>query len=336
MGAYIIRRLLSMAAVLIGVSLVTFLLMHAVPGGPFDSEKKLPPEILANINAKYHLNEPLPAQYARYLSNVLVPRLVAGPLNDDQASGALINIPLGGSVLQWMNFGPSYKSPSRTVNDIFRDNLPVSFTLGALALLVAVVIGLPMGLIAATNHNRLPDTLAISVAVMGVSLPSIVLGPLLVVIFGLTFRALPVSGWGTPAQAALPVFTLGFGSSALIARLTRATMLEVLGEDFIRTARSKGLRSRAVILVHALRNALIPVMTVVGPLFAALVTGSFVVESQFGIPGMGRYFVDSISNRDYPVIMGTVLLFAALLIFANFAIDLLYTWLDPQIRFTGK
>ena len=334
MSTFIVRRFVSMIAVLFSVSVVTFLLMHAAPGGPFDREKKLPPAVLDNINAKFHLDEPLVAQYFRYMGNVLIPRLVTNPTDSD-ISDYLLNIRLGSTTLQWMNFGPSYKSPSRSVNDIFRDNLPVSFSLGILALLVAVTIGIPAGIVAALGHNRWPDFVATSVAVLGSSLPSIVLGPLLIIVFGLSWRLLPVSGWGKATQAILPVFTLGLGSGALIARLTRASLLEVLNEDYIRTANAKGLRSQRIVNVHALKNAMIPVTTVLGPLFASLVTGSFVVETVFGIPGMGKYFVSSISDRDYPVIMGTVLLFAMILVFANFLVDLAYGWLDPRIGFAG-
>lgn len=325
-----------MIAVLFAVSMVTFVLMHAVPGGPFDGEKRLPPDVLRNINAKYHLDDSLTVQYLTYVGNIIVPHISTGDAPASQLSDYLINVPLGSSTFQWVNFGPMYKSTTRTVNDIFRDNLPVSAQLGVLGLLVAVIIGIPMGIIAALNHNHTLDYVATGIAVAGVSFPAIALGPVLITIFGLTLRWLPVSGWGNPAQAILPALTLGFGSSALIARLTRASLLEVIGEDYIRTAHAKGLRTRRVILIHALKNALIPVITIIGPLFAVLVTGSFVVETIFGIPGMGKYFVDSITNRDYPVIMGTVLLFAALLVIANFVIDLVYGWLDPRIHYSDR
>jgi len=333
-SAYIFRRIAGMGVVLFAISLITFLLMHAVPGGPFDGEKRLPPDVVRNINAKYHLDEPLAAQYLTYMSNILVPQISQSDAPASQLTDALIAFSVGGTTFHWMNFGPTYRSTTRTVNDIFRENLPVSAQLGVLGLLVALAIGLPMGIIAALKHNQALDYLATGVAVAGISFPAIALGPLLITVFGLTLRWVPVSGWGSFAQAILPALTLGFGSSALIARLTRASLLEVIGEDYIRTAYAKGLRDRRVILVHALKNALIPVITIIGPLFAVLVTGSFVVETIFGIPGMGKYFVDSITNRDYPVIMGTVLLFAMLLVIANFAIDLIYGWLDPRIRFS--
>jgi oligopeptide transport system permease protein len=323
-----------MAVVLFGVSVVTFVLMHGVPGGPFDSEKKLSPEIMANINAKYHLDEPLHVQYLMYMGNIVIPRIYEGKISLTQQSDYLINIRLGqDTYFQWMNFGPSYKSKSRTVNDIFRDQLPVSAQLGVAALALAMIIGIPLGILGALNRNGRIDYVAMSVAILGVSVPAIVLGPVLVWILGVTLKWLPVSGWGTPAHFVMPVIALGFGNSALIARLTRASLLEVLHEDYVRTARAKGLAERNVVVVHAMKNAMIPVVTILGPLFAALVTGTFVVESIFGIPGMGRYFIDSITNRDYPVIMGTVLLYAALLVVSNVIVDLTYAWLDPRIRY---
>jgi ABC-type dipeptide/oligopeptide/nickel transport system permease component len=334
-GTFILRRFLWMLLVLFAVSVVTFALMHQVPGGPFDGEKKLPPEILSNINEKYHLNDPLPVQYLNYMGNIVVPRVYNGELNSGQKSDYFINVQLGeNTYFQWMNFGPSYKSKSRTVNDIFRDQLPISAQLGVLALLLAIIIGVPLGIIAALRRNTKFDYLAMSVAILGVSVPAIILGPLLVWFFGVTLKVLPVSGWGTPEQLVMPTFALGFASSALIARLTRASLLEVLHEDYVRTARAKGLSERNVVVIHAMKNALIPVVTIIGPLFAALVTGTFVVETIFGIPGLGRYFIDSISNRDYPVIMGTVLLYAALLVISNLFVDLAYAWLDPRIRYS--
>lgn len=335
MSSTFFSRMAGMIVVLFAVSAITFLLMHAVPGGPFDGEKKLPPEVIRNINAKYNLDDPLFTQYLTYVGNIVVPRFSTGKLPASQLSDYLINIRIGDSTLHWVNFGPTYKSSTRTVNDIFRDNLPVSAQLGLLGLLVAVIVGVPMGIIAALNHNRPLDYLATGVAVAGVSFPAVALGPVLVAIFAHTLHWLPVSGWGTPAQAVLPALTLGFGSSAIIARLTRASLLEVLTDDYIRTAYAKGLRTRRVVLIHALKNALIPVSTVIGPLLVVLATGSFIVESFFGIPGMGKYFVDSITGRDYPVIMGTVLLFAGLLVVANALVDLTYSWIDPRIRFSG-
>jgi oligopeptide transport system permease protein len=350
MASYILRRIVYMLVVLFVVSGITFILMHAVPGGPFDGEKKLPAEIEANKEKYYHLDDPLYVQFFSYLSEVIVPRVttVAPTLksNDDY----LWTIKTGDYWFKWMNFGPSYASRSRTVNDIFRDQLPVSFQLGLFALVIAVVIGMPLGILSALNHNRWPDYLAMSVAIFGVSVPTIVLAPTLVWIFGVSLKWLPPTGWGAkppfvmglfPSSlgwdyfkyAVLPAFVLGFGSSAVIARLTRASVLQVIREDYIRTARAKGLAERAVILRHALKNALIPVVTVLGPLFAGLVTGTFITELVFGIPGLGKYFVVSISNRDYPVIMGTILLYAVFLVISNLVVDIVYGFLDPRIRY---
>ncbi len=350
MGPYIIRRILYMLAVLFVVAGITFVLMHAVPGGPFDGEKKLPAEIEANKEKYYHLDDPLYVQFFSYLSEVIVPRLTTEAPTLKSNDDYLITLKISAYWFKWMNFCPSYASRSRTVNDIFRDQLPVSFQLGMLALIIAIVIGMPLGIMSALNHNKWPDYMGMSVAIFGVSVPTIVLAPILVWIFGVTLKWLPPTGWGAkppyvlgifPSSlgwdyfkyAILPAFVLGFGSAAVIARLTRATLLQVIREDYIRTARAKGLREQMVINRHALKNALIPVVTVLGPLFAALVTGTFITELVFGIPGLGKYFVTSISNRDYPVIMGTILLYAVFLVFANLAVDIVYGFLDPRIRY---
>jgi ABC-type dipeptide/oligopeptide/nickel transport system permease component len=252
--------------------------------------------------------------------------------------------------IKWMNFGPSYSSRSRTVNDIFRQQLPISAQLGTMALLVALIIGMPLGIIAALKQNTIFDYISMSVAIFGVSVPVIVLGPILIWIFGVTLKWLPPTGWGAkppyilgflPAHigwdyfkfAIMPSVALGLGSSAVIARLTRASLLQTIREDYIRTARAKGLQEQLVITRHALKNSLIPVVTIVGPMFAALVTGTFVTELVFGIPGMGKYFVTSITNRDYPVIMGTILLYAVFLVIANLFVDIIYAYLDPRIRY---
>ena len=335
MGTFVIRRFMWMLVVLFGVSVVTFVLMHSVPGGPFDQDKKLPPEILANINAKYHLNDPLAVQYLSYMGDIVIPRLYQGELLPSAQDDYLINIQLGETTyFQWGNFGPSYKDKARTVNDVFRTNLPVSAQLGVVSIAIALVIGLPLGIIAALNRNKRLDYYSMSLAILGVSVPVIVLGPILIWIFGVTLRWLPVSGWGKIENIIMPAFAIGFGSSALIARLTRASLLEVMTEDYVRTARAKGLHERSVVIIHALKNAMIPVVTVLGPLFAALVTGTFITEQIFGIPGMGSYFITSITNRDYPVIMGTILLYATLLVISNLVVDLTYAWLDPRIRYT--
>ena len=359
MGRYIVRRLLWMVLVLLVVSAITFGLMHAVPGGPFDRDKALPPEIIANLEARYHLDEPLYMQYLHYLYAVVVPHFGLLEKGEDGAyimptpslqDDFLIRFHVGPVEFKWMNFGPSYASRSRTVNDVFKQQLPVSAQLGVLALSFALLLGVPMGILAALKQNTIWDYLGMSIAIFGVSVPVIVLGPIFVWIFGVALKWLPPTGWGAqppyvlgifPSNigpeyfkyALMPAIALGLGSSAVFARLTRASLLQVIREDYIRTARAKGLAERLVITRHALKNALIPVVTILGPLFAALVTGTFVTEQVFGIPGMGKYFVTSISNRDYPVIMGTILLYAVLLVIANVFVDLTYAYLDPRIRY---
>jgi ABC-type dipeptide/oligopeptide/nickel transport system permease component len=305
MGNYILRKLFMMVLVLIFVSLITFAFLHAVPGGPFDSEKRRPPEVMANLMRKYHLDEPVWRQYVRWISGI---------------------------VLRF-DFGPMLTQRSRTVNDVFHDHFPVSAQLGLAALAVALFIGIPLGVLAALKQNTLWDYLGMAVAIFGVSVPSIVLGPLLIIIFALGLGWFPVAGWGTPAKLVMPALALGISDSAIIARLTRASMLQVIREDYIRTARAKGLSERAVIVRHAMKNAFIPVATILGPMFAAVVTGTLIVEQIFAIPGLGKYFVTSITNRDYSVVMGTIMLYAVLLVLANLAVDLTYAFLDPRIRY---
>jgi ABC-type dipeptide/oligopeptide/nickel transport system permease component len=336
MGQYLVKSFLGLLAVIFIVSVITFFLMHAVPGGPFASEKKLPAEVLANLNAKYKLDDPLWKQYTSYMLDLMVPTVTTGEQKFTVTEDHLVNIglPFGDhTALRWINFGPSYASRTRSVNGIIRDNLPVSFQLGMAAMLVAMVIGIPLGTLSALRKNTLYDYFGMSAAILGVSVPVIVLGPLLQYIVAVRLGWLPTSGWGRFDQLIMPAFALGFAQSALLARLTRASLLQVLNEDYIRTARAKGLRARTVIGVHAMKNAMIPVVTVLGPLLAALITGTFVTEQVFGIPGLGKYFIDSIGKRDYATIMGTTLLFAFFIVFANFLVDLSYAWLDPRIRY---
>jgi ABC-type dipeptide/oligopeptide/nickel transport system permease component len=322
MGQYVVRRLLYMVVVILVVSVITFGLMHAIPGGPFTS----------------------------YVYAILIPHFTTTPPANSLDDDFLINVKVGPIWIRWMNFGPSYRSRSRTVNDIFRDNLPISGQLGVMALMIAVVIGMPLGIMAALKQNTLFDYFGMGIAIFGVSVPVIVLGPIFVWVFGVALKWFPPTGWGAkppwifgflPSSfgweyfkyTIMPSVALGLGSSAVVARLTRATLLQTVREDYIRTARSKGLHERMIIMRHALKNSLIPVVTILGPLFAALVTGTFVTELMFGIPGMGRYFVTSITNRDYPVIMGTILLYAVFLVVANLLVDIAYAYLDPRIRY---
>lgn len=338
MTGYIIRRILSMILVLFVVSFFTFFIMRATPGNPFDGAKNIPDRVIRQLEAKYNLDEPPLLQYYHYVEDIVVPRITPDPVppNDSGVvADYLINIPILGTerVIRWMNFGPSYRSPSRSVNDIFKDHLPVSFQLGVAAFMIALVIGIPTGVAAGLNRNTWIDYASMSIALIGVSVSSITSGPILRYLFGVQWKLLPPTGWGTFEHIILPAIALGFGSSAILARLTRASLLQVLNEDYIRTARSKGLRERTVITLHALKNAMIPVVTILGPLFAALVTGTFVIERIFGIPGLGEFFVTSINNRDYPVIMGTTLLFGTFLVIANLVVDIMYAWLDPRISY---
>lgn len=303
MLSLILKRVLSAIPVLLIVSTITFLLVRIVPGGPFDNDKALPPEIVANIKAKYHLDKPFHEQYWLYLN-----RLCRGDL------------------------GVSYKYANRTVNDILTDAFPVSLTLGIEGLLLAIVLGIPLGVVAAVKRGTYVDTIAVMIASAGISMPNFVVGALLIFVFGITLKLLPVALWESPAHMLLPAFTLAASPCAYIARLTRASVLEVLERDWVRTARSKGLTEMQTLFRHVLRNALVPVVTVLGPLSAILITGSFVVEFIYAIPGMGRFFITAVINRDYDLIMGTTLVFAALLILTNLIVDLSYLYLEPKMR----
>ncbi len=307
MVSYIIRRLLWTIPTLLVISLITFFLAHAIPGGPFAGPelKHMSPETIANLRKFYHLDDPIWKQYGDYLWH-----LVRGDL------------------------GPSYADRGRTVNEIIGQALPASAILGVCALGVAMVIGIPLGIVAALKRNTAADYVGMFVAIAGVSVPAMTLGPVLMLVFALKLKILPVAQWGSWQQVILPAVTLGFGSAAILARLTRASMLQVLREDYIRTARAKGIPERRVTVHHALRNALIPVVTVIGPLFAGLVTGSMVVEQVFAIPGIGKFFATSVLGRNYPVIMGTVLLYAVFLVIANLVVDIAYARLDPRIRYS--
>ncbi len=338
MAKFIVRRLLWLAVVLLVVSAITFVLLRAVPGGPFQTERGVPEPVLRALEEKFNLNAPLIDQYLKYLSDILVPTITGPEYRRTLTTDFLINIDLPflgeEAAFRWMNFGPSLRVRSRTVNMIFTENLPISIQLGSAALVVAIAIGVPLGIVAALRRNTWVDYSSMGVAIIGVSVPIIVMAPILQYIFGAVWKVLPASGWGRPEHIILPAFTLGFAQSALMARLTRASLLQVLNEDYIRTARAKGLSERVVVLLHALKNSLIPVVTVIGPLFAILVTGTFVTETIFAVPGMGRYFVTSVGNRDFTVVMGTILLYAAFLVLANLVVDIVYAWLDPRIRYT--
>lgn len=306
MTRYIVRRFLWFIPVLFAVTLFTFVLVRAIPGGPFDriGDRTLPAEIVANLEAKYHLDQPVWKQFLDYLLDLLR-----------------------------FDLGPSFSYRTRTVNDIIGASFPVSAQLGAMALILGIAIGIPAGCLAALRRNTIVDYSATFAAILGQSIPSLVMGPVLIWLFALQLGWFPVARWEGPEYWVLPVITLGTGLSAGIARLTRGSLLQVVQEDYIRTARAKGLRESLVIIRHALKNSLIPVVTILGPLFAGILTGTFVVESIFGIPGLGKHFVTSIGNRDYPVVMGTTLLYAVMLVIANLIVDITYAWLDPRIRY---
>ncbi|MFQ5481868.1 MAG: ABC transporter permease [Nitrospinaceae bacterium] len=300
---YFFKRVLHGIPVLWAVATITFVIMHLAPGGPFDRDKKLPPAILANIEAKYHLDKPLWQQYALYLK-----QLVQGDL------------------------GPSYKYVGRDVTDILRDTFPVSLTLGLCAILVTLGVGIPAGVISAARSNSWVDRSCIFFATLGISLPSFVIGALLILVVSHQWRLLPPALWEGPRHVVLPALALGAGFAGYIARLTRSALLEVLSLDYVRTARAKGLSEPVVLLKHALINAASPIVSVLGPLTAGLVTGSFVIEYIFAVPGMGNYFITAVTNRDYPLIMGVTLVYAVLIVLANIMVDLLYMKLDPRVR----
>ena len=300
---YTIKRFLSMILVIWIVITVTFLLVHSIPGGPFTAEKKLPEAVLHNLEARYHLNDPLYKQYADYLGNLL--------------QG---------------DFGPSFKYEDRTVNQIISDGFPVSAQLGVLAILLAIVVGIPAGIVCAVFHNKFPDYFTMFFAVIGVSVPSFIVAPTLVYFLAYKLPIFPAAMWEGPEYMILPTISLAFGPTAMLARLTRSSMLEIFTQDYIRTARAKGLSQFKIIWKHALKNALIPIITYLGPMIFGILTGSFVIEQIFAIPGLGRYFVTSIFNRDYTAILGLTIFDAILLVVANFVVDIAYGFVDPRIK----
>lgn len=303
MTRFVLRRLLGMVPVLWIIVTLVFFMVRLAPGGPFDRERTVSEEVLRSLNAYYHLDQPLYAQYFGYLGG-----LVRGDL------------------------GPSFKNASYSVNELIALGFPVSLELGAYALLIAMALGIAAGLAAARAPNTWRDHLPMGIAMTGICIPAFVLGPVLVLVFGLWLGWLPVAGWEGPQYKVLPAITLGAAYAAYIARLTRGGMLEVLTMDFIRTARSKGLTETRIVLRHALRGGIQPVVSFLGPAAAGLLSGSFVVETIFQIPGLGRFFVQAAFNRDYTMILGTVLFYAGLILLFNLATDIIQAWLDPRIR----
>jgi oligopeptide transport system permease protein len=300
---FVLRRLLSLIPTLWIIVTITFFLIRLAPGGPFQSERDIPAEAKAALAAQYGLDQPLHIQYVRYLKNAVR-----------------------------FDFGPSYKFPSRSVREIVLGALPVSMELGGLAMLLALAIGIPIGTLAAVRQNSKWDHGPMALAMLGVSIPNFVLGPILIFVFALTLRWLPPALWGGASHKILPVVTLAAIYVAYIARLTRGGMLEVTRQDFIRTARAKGLPEWRIVVRHALRGGLLPVVSFLGPAVARAVTGAIVVEKIFAVPGVGQYFVNAAFNRDYTLVMGVVIFYAGFLILFNLLVDLAYGVLDPRVQ----
>lgn len=305
MLGYILKRLFAGILSLFVLITITFFLMHAIPGGPFSpaEERKVPKSVLAKIQAKYGLDDPITVQYTDYLKRI--------------ARG---------------DFGISFKQPDTTVNELIENGFPVSARVGALAVLAALLIGIPLGIISAIRRGKWMDWASMIFATIGISIPSFVITVLLMYLFAVALKLLPTYGISTWKHYILPVAGLAFSPIAYIARLMRSSMLEVMRQDYIRTAKSKGVHEFFVITKHALKNAIIPVVTYLGPLVAALLTGSFVVERLFSIPGIGRDFVGSISDRDYSVILGMTVFFGAFIIVVNIIVDILYALIDPRVK----
>jgi oligopeptide transport system permease protein len=303
LARFILDRLFSIVLTLAAVVTLTFFMMHSIPGGPFAQDKEVPPEVLKALEAKYHLDDPLYLQYANYVKGLL-----AGDL------------------------GPSFQKVGVSVNDVIRQSMPASAKLGAVTFVFVLLIGVPAGIFSAVKRDSIPDQAIRFIATLGQTIPSFVLATLLIYVFSSRLRIFPTFGLRTWKHFVLPVIALGGYSLSFVTRLVRSSMLEAMGQDYIRTARAKGVPELRVFFKHALRNSLIPVVTYVGPLIATVITGSFVVEKVFAIPGMGKFFVDSITNRDYTVLMGLTVLDAILLCAAVLIVDLIYGFIDPRIR----
>lgn len=303
---YISKRIVYMLLSLLLIVTATFFLMKSAPGGPFTSEKAVSPEIKKNLEEFYGLNQPWYKQYGDYL----------------------------GSIARW-DFGPSFKYKGQTVNDLIDQGFPVSFMLGLEALILAVAVGIILGVIAALNHNRWQDYGAMILAVLGISVPSFIMAAVLQYLLATELGWFPVAGWDSWIYTFLPALALAASPMAFIARLTRSSMLEVLSNDYIKTAKAKGLSRNVITVKHAIRNALLPVVSYLGPLAASVLTGSFIIEKIFGIPGLGAHFVTSISNRDYTTIMGVTVFFSIILLVSILIVDILYGLIDPRIKLSG-
>jgi oligopeptide transport system permease protein len=301
---FIARRIAEAIPVLFVIATITFFMIRLAPGGPFSRDRNVTPEVEANLKAHYHLDQPLFRQYLEYLGDLL--------------KG---------------NLGPSFKQANRSVNELIASGFPVSLELGIYSLIIAMMIGIVSGVIAALRKNTALDYIPMSFAMAGICLPTFVLGPLLVLLFALTLHWFDATGWSTPGNRVLPALTLGLYYSAYLARLSRGGMLEILNQDFVRTARAKGASEFRVICKHALKGGLLPVVSFLGPAAAGLITGSFVVETVFAIPGLGQFFVKGALNRDYTLVQGTALFYAALIIVFNLIVDVVQVWLNPRLRF---
>lgn len=303
MSRYLIKRIALAIVTIWAVITVTFFLMHSIPGNPFRSESKMPPQVYENLLSKYGLDKPKGEQYVIYLQNLL-----KGDLGD------------------------SMKSRVETVNDMVKRGFPVSIGIGAQALLIAIIFGPALGSLAALYQNKFPDYLSMIIAIIGISVPSFIMGTVLIQFVARNVSLFPIGGWGTWTHSLLPSFALSLMPLATMARLMRSSMLEVLGQDYIKTAKSKGLKKSVVILKHAVRNAILPVISILGTTISNLLVGSFVIEKIFGIPGLGRFFVQSISNRDYTLIMGTTIFYAIILVVMLLVVDIAYMLIDPRIK----
>lgn len=301
---YIIKRIIASVITLWVVITITFLLIHIIPGGPFDFDRNLPEIIKKSIEERYNLDKPIWWQYQDYLKNLVK-----------------------------FDLGPSFSYEGMTVNQLIHNGFPISAQLGASAIILSMVLGIPFGIVSALRQGKWQDRFVMFLATLGITIPSFVLATLLLYFFTLKIPLFPPISWGTAAHFVLPSIALAGGPTSMISRLTRSSLLEVIRQDYIRTARAKGLTDRVVIYKHALKNAIIPVLTYLGPLIAGILTGSFVIERIFTIPGLGRQFVESITNRDYTAILGVTIFYSAFLIICNLIVDILYGFVDPRIRF---
>jgi len=301
--SFYLKRIVSMIITIILITMLTFTMMHSIPGGPFTRERPVPDEIMRALNEKYNLDDPLPVQYLKYMKGLVT-----------------------------FDLGPSYSKIGTSVNDLIESGFPISAKIGLLASLLIVVLGIPLGVISALKQNKPIDYFVMFMATLGITVPSFVIATIIIYFFAGKLGWIPSFGLSSPASYIGPVIALAGYSLSFVTRLTRSSMLEVLRQDYIRTARANGIKEFTVIMKHAVRNALIPVVTYVGPMVAAILTGSFVVEKIFAIPGLGRHFVESVTNRDYTTIMGITVFYAVFYLITIFFVDIAYAWIDPRIK----